>query len=179
MRLLIPFLLFTILTFGQAKIYLITTTNGTEIKAKKYSPEEYFLRVKTLNNEIVKISYDELNKIQYDITEKGEIRTITRKYVLISDDYGELMGLMVSGKCNLYLGTEPFGSTPYINYFVLREGEQFATMIGSKSVISKHNFRKTALEYFKDCPQIIEKIEKDFNRKKIMELVEFYNKNCL
>jgi hypothetical protein len=179
MKLIILFLFFTTLLFGQERIYTITKNNGVELKAKKYLTGTNFLKVTTLNDDIVEVPYYELNEIQYDVKDKKKTTTVTKHFVRTSDKYGKIMELIESGKCNAYVGIGSLGSTVSVDYYVLREGEQIATMIGSKNVVTFYNFKKTALEYFKDCPVIIERINKNFKRKKIKELVELYNKSCL
>lgn len=40
-------------------------------------------------------------------------------------------------------------------------------------------FKKTASKYFKDCPELVKKIQsKEFKRGDIVEIVEYYNENC-
>ena len=64
------------------------------------------------------------------------------------------------------------------NLYVQREGEVQVTHLGSTHFFSK-NFKKAALEYFKDCPSLTEKIEnKEYKKRDIRVIVNFYNENC-
>lgn len=86
---------------------------------------------------------------------------------------------MNSGKCEVYEYRDYSNVGISVNFYVLREKENIATWLGSKDFVSVMNFKKRALEYFKDCPIVLKKIKKKFKRKKIPELIEFYNNNCL
>ena len=48
-------------------------------------------------------------------------------------------------------------------------------VLNSSDVLSK-SFKKTAAEFFKDCPSIVEKIEnKSYKKDDLEEIVKFYN----
>lgn len=80
-----------------------------------------------------------------------------------------------------------FGNTAYSgvgyayninNFYVKKENETEAFHLGSNQLFSK-NFKLAASTYFKDCPELVKKIEsKEFKKKHIKEIVEFYNKQC-
>lgn len=63
-------------------------------------------------------------------------------------------------------------------FYVCRQSDAEAFRITSFGNISK-NFKKTASEYFKDCPELVKKIEdKTFKKDDIEEVVRFYNAHC-
>ncbi len=76
-------------------------------------------------------------------------------------------------------------NTPYIeftitklDYFVGKKNEEKLQLINSESFLYK-NFRKTLSSYFHDCHVLVEKIQnKEFKKRDILEIVEFYNENC-
>lgn len=181
MKLLISFLLFTTLSFGQNTIYTITKKDGTEYKTKNYFTKNKTLKLNLLDsNNSVEIPYNLLNSIKYTSKRrknKGEI--ITLKFVRISKRNGRIMELLNFGKCEVYEYRDYSNVGISVNFYVLRENENIATWLGSKDLVSVMNFKKRALEYFKDCPTVLKKIKKKFKRKKIPKLIEFYNKNCL
>jgi hypothetical protein len=72
--------------------------------------------------------------------------------------------------------------TGYIirNYYLKLEGASEAIFIGSddKEQFDK-KFAKRIREFFKDCPEVITKIERGILRKEeVKEIVEFYNSTC-
>ena len=104
-----------------------------------------------------------------------------------------LLKLMEDGKANLYLDYNEYnkvfvigsnGISPAVNssishYYVSRAGDEFVTRLGGQGSLFKKNFKKGASEYFKDCPELVKKIEnKEFKRRDIEEVVNFYNREC-
>lgn len=64
------------------------------------------------------------------------------------------------------------------NLYVQKEGEIKVTHLGSTGLFSK-NFKKAASEYFKDCPDLTEKImNKEFKKRDIRTIVKYYNESC-
>ena len=64
------------------------------------------------------------------------------------------------------------------SYYVRKENETEVTHLGSTSWISK-NFKKAASNYFKDCPNLVEKLQnKEYKKKDIREIIDFYNEYC-
>lgn len=57
--------------------------------------------------------------------------------------------------------------------------DQIELIYTDKSVFAP-SFKKAMKKYFKDCPELIEKIEnKEFNKEQIWRVVDFYNRECL
>ncbi len=64
------------------------------------------------------------------------------------------------------------------NLYVLRTGEEKATHLGSNQLFTK-NFKTAASVFFKDCTSLVTKIQnKDFKKKHIKEIVQYYNSEC-
>lgn len=64
------------------------------------------------------------------------------------------------------------------NYYVKRKNDQEVTHLGSTSLFSK-SFKKAAGNYFKDCLNLVKKIQnKEYKKRDIREVVEYYNTEC-
>ena len=178
--LLIIFTISTFFSFSQRQNITVTKKDGTVLNVKSYSNKVKFLKLNFENGKTLELPYNQLNKIEYDYEYKSEIEKVIVEFVRISNRNGSLMEKVVNGKCNLYEGLASYGTGGAVTtYYVKRENELIATKIGSNSFVDLANYKKIALDYFKDCPTVINKIEKKFKRKKAKELVEFYNENCL
>ena len=109
-----------------------------------------------------------------------------------------LLLLEVSGKVNLYtdhsfgyMATGPsgvgspggtsFGGGQFYSvnhYYLKRHNEETAFHIGSDQLFST-NFKKAASDYFSDCLVLKQKIEaKEFKKRDLVEIVNFYNSQC-
>lgn len=138
------------------------------------------------------------NDIRFRATEEGE-GIIYKKELIdkiqIGDGFYQYkpneeswLRVIIKGKVNLYKKDAtyyyaytstaiPAGGT-VTNYYVEREGENEVFKITSHGEISK-NFKKTASAYFKDCPELVEKINnKTYKKTHIEEVIKFYNSNC-
>lgn len=92
---------------------------------------------------------------------------------LISQGYSAPVGGM-GGAAPMFTGA----SYSIKNLYVLKEGEKEATHLGSNHLFSK-NFKSAASAYFKDCATLVSKIQnKDFKKKEIKAIVEYYNTQC-
>jgi len=177
MRLIILFSFFVSFLYAQKTTYTITKKDNTEFLAKSYSSKTKYLQFTTINNKKIQIPYIELDNIEVDYEKKVK-RKIEKgkkilKFIRISNRNGVLMKVLKEGKCNLYAH-----EFQYTHYYVLRKEEQIATPIYLKQILS-NNFKKTAMQYFKDCDKVLKKIEsKDFTKKNISEMIDFYNSNC-
>lgn len=64
------------------------------------------------------------------------------------------------------------------SYYVKQKNEQEVTHLGSTDLFSK-SFKKAAGSYFKDCPDLVKKIQNRESKKRdIREVVEYYNTEC-
>jgi len=64
------------------------------------------------------------------------------------------------------------------NFYVKRREQDFVIHLGSNQLFTK-NFKKAASEYFKDCPKLVKLIQnREFKKRDLIEIVEFYNQQC-
>ncbi len=65
-------------------------------------------------------------------------------------------------------------------YYVNKGSGHEVIKIGNDHpVFGKRHFKKTINEFFKDCPEIIRKVnENEFRRAEMVSIVDFYNENC-
>jgi len=99
-------------------------------------------------------------------------------YKLVNERYNYAPAINSGGNFG-GAGFGGFGSHYSIkHYYIQKENEDAATYLGSTSIFSK-NFKKAALQYFADCPVLIEKIQNnEYKKRDITAIVGFYNKNC-
>lgn len=179
MKPLIIFLFISTFAYSQKITFVIIKKDSTEIKAKNYSNNLGFLKITLPDGQKTKLSYSQLDKIVHIYKGRKGIEKTTYQFVRVSKRNGFLMSRIVEGKCNVYANVGASSGGSSTTYYAKRKNEQIATRIGSKDFLVAYNYKKVALKYFKDCPAIITKIKKKFKRKKIVELVKYYNKNCL
>ena len=68
-----------------------------------------------------------------------------------------------------------------VNEYYANKGSGLeVTKIGDDHpVFGKRQFKKAINEFFKDCPEIINKVKKnEFRRRDMVSIVDFYNENC-
>ena len=64
------------------------------------------------------------------------------------------------------------------SYFLRKSEDQAATFIGTDQTSYK-TLEKALLPFFKDCPKLLQRIkDRQYSRKKMWELVHYYDKNC-
>lgn len=174
--LLIIFIFSTFISFSQKQNIAVTKKDGTVLNVKRYSSKVKYLKLVFENETTQELSYNQLDKIEYEYKERKKVEKITEQFVRMSERNGAMMKTVVSGECNLY---ENLGYQSVTYYYAKKDTDKIATKLGSNSFVDVANYKNVALEYFKDCPSIIKEIKKKFRRKKIKELIEFYNNNCL
>ena len=65
------------------------------------------------------------------------------------------------------------------HFFLNRKDEKDVVRILTKGKAIDKSFRKTAIEFFKDCPELVKKLDdKIFKKDDIEQVVNYYNKNC-
>ncbi|MEM6718329.1 MAG: hypothetical protein AAF611_03340 [Bacteroidota bacterium] len=114
-------------------------------------------------------------------------------YIPVSKKRHELFKKIVEGKATLYSRivaytegssgeqelsfTDDFVMTDlndYGEFYVLREGEKIASPLITLRL--SRSFKKRAMEYFSDCPEIVAKLkDKTFRQEDIKEVVTMYN----
>ncbi|MGY3793193.1 hypothetical protein [uncultured Aquimarina sp.] len=183
---------------AQKSSAILIFKDGTELKG--FGKIKSFGKVKfrkTKKDKAKKYKFDELHSVK--IYEGGELNTYVYKSIKDSE-FPKVLQLITEGKVTLYkIHTEGYYGTPNIgaggfggtgvgfgggnyysmnSYYVKRENEEEVTHLGSTHLFSK-NFKKAASTYFKDCTSLVEKIQnKEFKKRHIREVVEYYNNDC-
>lgn len=81
----------------------------------------------------------------------------------------------INGSSNFLQG---YNSYKITDYYISKNNEIFVEKITSTHPFSK-NFKKAASIYFKNCPELVEKIEsKEFKKDDIRRVVRYYNTRC-
>ena len=167
---LMLFFLISNAQFKAGKIYLKdgNIKNGL-IKERKFGGIKY------KDNENSKAEPYDYNHITgYDITEKGVVKY---RYKKVGNNFPQIMKVVRLGKINLYniivanreISTGIKVSTSLL-YFM--EKNTVTIRIGRK-------FNKNELNFFEDCPLLLKKIKKkEFKKKDVYKVVNFYNNNC-
>lgn len=63
-------------------------------------------------------------------------------------------------------------------YYLSRDNNDEIFYYMDKNILGG-KFKKSAGKYFKDCPELVKKIQsKEFKRRHIVGIIEYYNKNC-
>lgn len=159
-------------------IYNITTKDNRSYQTKGYFIKTKYLKFKTLKGEKVQLPYNLIFEIKYEYKKNkrknAKLIKVTERFIPISNRNGFLMELLVDGYCQLYVN----GAGGHNHFWVIKKDEKIATILYMEQLIRK-SFKRAALEYFKDCPSLIEKIKsKEFTRKNVKEIVEYYNAEC-
>ncbi len=120
-----------------------------------------------------------------------EIRSY-KKGEVIYEYHDGMKALEVMGDLNLYsfaqtytnssglpgTATMTISTSTKISYFVKRKNENRVTFLARNGGLNT-SFKATALEYFADCPDLVDKIETGFFTKRdVFEIVNFYNARC-
>lgn len=79
---------------------------------------------------------------------------------------------------NSNISSTYYNSYKITDYYISKNNEIFVEKITSTHPFSK-NFKKAASIYFKNCPELVEKIEsKEFKKGDIRRVVRYYNTKC-
>lgn len=149
---------------------------------------------KFMSNDIIKFKIDKksksqnihLSKLSKVITHET-VNPTTHVYLKVTESIKERRLVeLFTGKVSLYSKQEKGALPPGMgggihdidNYYVKKKNEEKATHLGSNLLFTK-NFKKAASEYFKDCPDLVTKIQnKEFTKRNLFKMVSFYNHNC-
>ncbi len=97
--------------------------------------------------------------------------------------------VLVKGEVSLYLktffqtsmnpNTGAMTQTNKSTYYIKKKDEPYAVFYVAKGYIPPQSFNNVVAEFFKDCPQLIQKVEnRVYKKKHFMEIVEYYNSQC-
>ncbi len=160
---------------------------------------------KLSNNGKIKFRTNKGEKaVKYDFSLLDQVKISGKTYVyvnVIGIENPRVLERVLVGKVYLYQtqsqGYMPYGGAPgggfggtggvgfsggysynINNFYVRRTEEDRATHLGSNQLFSK-NFKEAASNYFKDCPELVQKIQnKIFKKRDLRDIVQFYNTEC-
>ena len=191
----VAFLLFSFISIGQkTKGTLVFKNGNTKEGLVKLSGSH---EVKFRANKKEKAVKFDFESLEYAQIYYGKESHIYKNVLVSGKDSPVVLEEIVKGSVSLYnlfsqgysVGFAPMGAGgapmptggnfySINNLYVLKEGETNATHLGSNQLFTK-NFKAAASEFFKDCPVLVDKIQnKEFKKKEIKAIVEFYNSNC-
>lgn len=146
------------------------------------------------NKKSKKIKYDE-SQVEKVIVRNPDNEVAYFEYIQTSKRKKGLFKIISSGKATLYARSVSMtSSTPiymagptggvwnhwvysfsdFNEFYVLRKNEQIASPLITARISS--SFKKRAMEYFEDCPELVSKLDKKtYVKENIKEVVEEYN----
>ncbi|MFA5297478.1 MAG: hypothetical protein WC389_04645 [Lutibacter sp.] len=184
----------TTLKAQNAKV-VITLKNGDTIMGYGKIKSDYLKYRINRNEKSVKIHFSKLERVKIYYT--GE----TTNYVYLkvkNEEKYKVLEEVETGNVNLYKLSKQVYSPGYMgsngnigsvgfsggysyninSFYVKKNGETEAIHLASNELFSK-NFKEEASEYFKDCPQLVLKIQnKELKKRDLIEIIEFYNHQC-
>ncbi|MGJ8665259.1 MAG: hypothetical protein ACSHW7_02745 [Patiriisocius sp.] len=181
--LLVCFMFIVTSGIAQKKTTTVYTNSGKTYQVKSYSQNKKgIFSFKTVDGERMKINLSDFDKVEHK--GKKEKDNYVERFIYYKKNNGALMTEITTGpKATLYHRSETRSAGPGFNstideWRVLKAGEKFAQYVKGNNV-AYGSYENNIRKYFKDCPKLIEKIENDdFNRRELIELVEFYNNEC-
>lgn len=70
-------------------------------------------------------------------------------------------------------------SSNHSEYYVCKNDADVVTTFNASGIFIENGFRKKSRKFFKDCPEIVKKInDKTWKMKNIPDIVRFYDTNC-
>ncbi|WBX70482.1 hypothetical protein [Tenacibaculum retecalamus] len=196
-KILLLIMLFTLLNaYSQYKETKVFYRNGTVEKGfAKFlflSSNLKFKKSKTQKAPEI-LTYKEVDK--FIIYNRGEHTEYQHK--IVNGKAGsKLLKVKTRGKIDLFYEVRKSGAAPMggatggMNfsigvssssevYYISKKDSPFATKLFHLLDPSKRIFKKIIPEYFGDCPELIEKIKKkEYKKRHIVEIVDFYNNQC-
>lgn len=153
--------------------------------------------VKFKSNKNAKAIKYEFADLEYAEIYNGDESSIYKNVIVLGKEKPIVLEEIVQGRVTLYnLHTQAYtsgfspmgvrGAPMYTgrnfyslkNLYVKKEDENQAIHLGSNQLFTK-NFKTAASDFFKDCPTLVEKIQtKEFKKKEIKAIVEYYNTYC-
>ena len=80
---------------------------------------------------------------------------------------------------NSSFGGEMSVSSNHSEYYVCKNDGDVVTTFNASGIFIENGFRKKSREFFKDCPELVSKInDKTWKMKDIPKIVLYYNKEC-
>lgn len=163
------------------------TNFGDKIKFKKDKNSEKIIYNSQKVDKIVIRENDEDITYQYKIIKNRKTPLLLEplkegKVTLYRDlKQGYSPGMQMGGYSAGGMGMNFGGGRSYSisSYYVSKDNGNIVIHLGDKGTIFTKNFKKAASEYFKDCSELVKKIQsKEFRKRDVVDIVEYYNENC-
>ena len=195
-KLLLTIVLFSTILGAQNQKATLYFRDGTKLKglAKLIRGGTEVKYRKDKKSKVIVYNSQKIDKItirQSDIDVPYQYKIIKKK------SHPTLLEILKIGKVTLYRTVNinyygefyPYGaagprtgggySRTVIYYYASKNNSDFVTRLGKRGSLLSKNFRKSIIKYFNDCPELVAKIKsKEFRKRDIVEIVEFYNTNC-
>ncbi|EMY80995.1 hypothetical protein ES731_00195 [Psychroflexus gondwanensis] len=144
-------------------VYKTPNSNSQKVHASDID----YLEMKNNRNEISKFKYLKVaSKNKYLLMEE-EIEGPVSLYIITSEFYGDPFAA----------GMSRLQST-IVNHYVRKEQNGKVVFLSSNH-FANDNLAKIGPSFFKDCPELVNKIKtEEFTKKQIEEIVNYYNQNC-
>lgn len=182
----LTFLFFCTFLFSQKTKGTVTLIDGTILSG--YVSVSNKVKFKS-NLNAKAITYDYQNcKEASVIDKKGKEKKY--EYIKLKENKKPiLLEIITDGFLRLYYqdntsytgnfgGSGMGGFNSKSTYYVKKQTEDVAEKCAAFGYIG-NSFKKFINDYFKDCQKLISKVEnKEFKKKNLEEIVEFYNSNC-
>lgn len=182
--------------FAQNKKGIVYLNDGSKlsglVKITKLNQVKYRLNKESKKQVFKKESVD----LVVFVDKEGELDEYAFRQIERSTNSSvKVMKVITKGKITLYrivtqgnhyhmsgMPGQPatFGPTYSIsNYYVGQEGSKLVKRLTSQGTLFDKNFRKAAMQYFKDCPELVKLIEnRTYRKADIEEIVKYYNEKC-
>ncbi len=179
---------------AQNKISL-TLKDGSVINGiGRIKADEQILFRKSEDAEKEIYNYKNVKKMTMYIDSDGSEQNYVYKIIEGSGGVGsvKLLEIIITGKINLYqdfssgmtyvpnMSGSGYGFSNYskTTYYISKTGSDTVTNLRIGNTYS-NRFKKIAENYFKSCPELLEKINnKYFKRYGIGSVIKYYNQNC-
>jgi hypothetical protein len=163
--------------------------NGQTADVLGKAKDDYFIFKETANSKpkTIHASKIEYLKMKNNLSDFSKFRYLkvrsTGKYLLMEE--------AIEGSVSLFIITSrfhhanPFGagmvtmpSSIIVNHYMKRNEDDEVVFLSSTH-FANSNLKSVGLEFFKDCPKLVEKIEnKEFKKSQVEDVVKYYNSNC-
>lgn len=184
---LIAVLLVSLQTFSQKEKGTITLRNGKVLSGLVKASSSSFKFKENEDAEAIKYDFNEATGATIVNSKNEEI-----KYEFVYVAYQKnplLLTVMNDGFLKLYAEFSTsyggggmgagMGFRSSSTYHIKRTTDKLGQYFVAYGYIPKEGFKKVVQNYFTDCPQIQEKVEKgEFKKDDFEKIVEFYNQNC-
>jgi len=191
---LLIFLFFTIALTAQQEKITITFADGTEIKGIGRIRDNYSILYRKERKAKKEIYSHKTERKARKVTIHTDDGDRQYEYKVVRGTKGivsvRLLELTDTGKINLYIQLYEGETHPDIagmsmeyttvNYYMGKKGDDLVVSLGNGSTYSKKFRKQIASKYFKDCPDLLDKIntKEFFGRRDIKAVIKYYNEKC-